>query len=457
MANPDLVRAKTAQLCHATPRWKKWAHVQETFIPRPRTETNNVSSDDTTEGSKSQGTDESSPNPTGSEKSYENDIHRLNVGDREFVLVGTAHISQQSVDLVRNVIEGEKPDCVCVELDAQRFEALSKEQRFQAQDLRSIIREKQLAALMMNLMLASYQKRLGMKLGVTPGSELLEATRTAEEMQIPISLCDRDIRITLRRAWNSLSLWRKGMLASGVLASAFDSPEISEEELARIRQQDVLTELMKELGETMPQLKTALIDERDAYLAQKIRATEGKKAVVVVGAGHLAGMSTAIASDHDIDLAAIEEIPAVSKAWKWVGWAIPAIILSSILYIGWSQGTAEAGQNALFWFFANAVPTGLGAAIALAHPLTILASFLAAPFTSLTPVIGAGYVAAGVQAWLVPPTVQEIQNVGEEMAQPGKWWSNRLLRILLAFILSTLGSIIGTWVGGVEVVSNLFG
>ena len=414
-----------------------------------------MSDNEPTDGDEKTGSDDSSNAPTPG-TSYEDDIHRLHVGEREFVLVGTAHISQQSVDLVREVIEGEKPDCVCVELDPQRFEALSKEQRFQAQDLRSIIRNKQLAALMMNLMLASYQKRLGMKLGVTPGSELLEATRTAEEMEIPISLCDRDIRITLRRAWNSLSFWRKSMLASGVLASAFESPEISEEELARIRQQDVLSELMKELGETMPQLKTALIDERDAYLAQKIRSTEGAKVVVVVGAGHLAGMSEAIASNQDIDLARIEEVPPVSPVWKWVGWAIPALVLTSILYIGLSQGFAEAGQNAVFWFFANAIPTGLGAALALAHPLTILASFVAAPFTSLTPVIGAGYVAAFVQVWFVPPTVQEIQDVGEEMAQPGRWWRNRLLRILLVFILTTLGSIIGTWVGGIEVVSNLF-
>jgi len=415
-----------------------------------------LSSDESTDANDIRASDGSSTITSQTEESYEADIQRLHVGGREFVLVGTAHISQQSVDLVRSVIEGEKPDCVCVELDAQRFEALSKEQRFQAQDLRSIIREKQLAALMMNLMLASYQKRLGMKLGVTPGSELLEATRTAEEMQIPISLCDRDIRITLRRAWNALSFWKKGMLVSGVLASAFENPEISEEELARIRQQDVLSELMKELGETMPQLKTALIDERDAYLAQKIRSAEGQKLVAVVGAGHLAGMSAAIASEVDIDLTRIEEIPAVSKAWKWVGWAIPALILGSLLFIGWSQGSAEAGQNALFWFFANAIPTGALAAVALAHPLTVVASFFAAPFTSLTPVIGAGYVAAFVQAWLVPPTVQEIQNVGDEMASPRNWWGNRLLRILLVFILTTLGSMIGTWVGGVEVVGNLF-
>ncbi len=371
--------------------------------------------------------------------------------------MGTAHISQQSVDLVREVIERERPDCVCVELDQQRYEALSQEKTFAAQDLRAVIRNQQLAALLMNLLLASYQKRLGMKLGVTPGKELLEATRVAEENDIPIALCDRDVRVTLRRAWAAISFWHKIQLASGVMASAFEDTEISEGELARIRQQDVLSELMRELGEAMPRLKTSLIDERDSYLAHKILGAGGKRIVAVVGAGHIEGMSRAIEAGEDIDLTEIETVPPVSPLWKWVGWAIPALILGSIGWIGYSQGFAQAGENALFWFLANAIPSGIGGVLALAHPLTSLAAFFAAPFTSLTPVIGAGYVAAFVQTWLVPPKVQEIQTVGEDIATLKGWWANRLLRILLVFILTTLGSVIGTWVGGVEIVSNLFG
>jgi len=371
--------------------------------------------------------------------------------------VGTAHISQQSVDLVREVIERERPDCVCVELDRQRYEALAEEKTFAAQDLRTVIRNQQLAALLMNLLLASYQKRLGMKLGVTPGKELLEATRAAQDYDIPIVLCDRDVRVTLRRAWAAISFWHKLQLASGVMASAFEDAEISEAELARIRQQDVLSELMRELGEAMPRLKTSLIDERDAYLAQKIRGAPGQKIVAVVGAGHIEGMSRAIEAGQDIDLTEIETVAPVSPVWKWVGWAIPALILGSIGWIGFSQGFARAGENALFWFLANAIPTGIGGLLALAHPLTTVAAFFAAPFTSLTPVIGAGYVAAFVQTWLVPPTVSEIQRVGEDIATLAGWWLNRLLRILLVFILTTLGSVIGTWVGGVEIVRNLFG
>jgi len=390
----------------------------------------------------------------GGARDYPSDVHVLHVDDREFILVGTAHISQQSVHLVRDVIERERPDAVCVELDVQRYEALSQERHFETQDLRAIIRNRQLATLLLNLVLASYQKRLGMKLGVTPGSELLEATRAAEAMGIPVALCDRDVRITLRRAWASLSLWRKLSLLSGVLASAFETPEITEEELARIRERDVLTELMDELGESLPELKRTLIDERDGYLAQKIRETPGRRIVAVVGAGHVAGMTRAIEGHQEIDLTAIEEIPPVSSVWKWLGWGIPAVILGSIAWIGASQGFGEAGQNALYWFFANAIPSGLGSLVALGHPLTVLAAFLGAPFTSLTPVIGAGYLAAFVQTWFVPPTVQEIRNVGDDIAGLRGWWRNRLLRILLVFVLVTVGSVVGTWVGGIEVVRN---
>jgi pheromone shutdown-related protein TraB len=384
------------------------------------------------------------------------DVNIVRVGDREFILVGTAHISQESVDLVREVIEKEEPDRVCVELDAQRYQALSQERRWEQLDLRQIIRSRQLTTLIANLLLASYQKRLGGKLGVTPGRELLEAAKTAEELDIPISLCDRDIRVTLRRAWGSLSLYRKAMLISTFAVSAFESPELSEEELRRIRQKDVLSELMEELGEAMPALKRTLIDERDRFLAQKIRDSEGKRIVAVVGAGHLAGMIEALRAEREDDLEEINTIPPISPVWKWVGWGIPALIIGALVYIGFTKGSSAAGENALFWFLANAIPTGIGGLIALSHPITVVAAFLSAPFTSLTPVIGAGYVAAGVQTYVRPPRVHEFQSLGDDFARLGGWWHNRLLKIFLTFGLTTIGSLIGTWVGGIEIARNLF-
>jgi pheromone shutdown-related protein TraB len=384
------------------------------------------------------------------------DVHELEVDGRHFILVGTAHISRESVDLVREVIDKERPDCVCVELDAQRYEALSQERRWEALDLREIIRNKQLTTLLMNLLLASYQRRLGLQLGVTPGSELLEATRAADEHGIPVALCDRDIRVTLRRAWHSIGFFRKLTLVATLLASVFDSPELSEEELTRIRQKDVLSELMNELGQAMPGLKRILIDERDAYLAQKMLACSGDKVVSVVGAGHVAGMLEALRQHKNVDLEAINTIPPVSPVWKWLGWSVPALILSSIAYIGITRGGAAAGENALYWFMANAIPSSIGSLIALGHPLTTVAAFFSAPFTSLTPVIGAGYVCAFVQTWMRPPRVHEFQSLGDDAGSFSGWWQNNLLRIFVVFALTTLGSVIGTWVGGYEIVSNLF-
>jgi pheromone shutdown-related protein TraB len=370
--------------------------------------------------------------------------------------VGTAHISRESVDLVREVIQKEEPDCVCIELDSRRYQALSQPQRFESLDLKQVIRTKQLATLMFNLVLASYQKYLGLQLGVQPGMELLEAARTAEARGIPVELCDRDIRVTLRRAWHSLSLFKKVLLLSSFLGGIFEKPELTEEDLRELRQQDVMSRLMQELGEAFPGLKTVLIDERDAFLTERIKQASGRRIVAVVGAGHLEGMRRALVEGRSADLEELSTLPPVSSTWKWIGWGIPAVILGSLLLIGLRQGASAAGENLLFWILANGIPAAMGAAVALAHPATIISAFLAAPITSLTPVIGAGYVTAFVQTYFKPPLVGELKEVAGVIGTLRGWWRNRLLRIFLVFVLTTLGSILGTWVGGAEIVSNLF-
>ena len=384
------------------------------------------------------------------------DVARIALPDgREILLVGTAHISRESVELVRAVIERERPDCVCVELDERRYKSLSEQRKWESTDLREIIRKKQLATLFVNLLLASYQKRLGGQLGVMPGSELLAAVRTAETHNIPVELCDRDIRITLRRAWGALSFFRKAQLLAGLTGSAFEEREISEDELRRIRNQDVLSEMMDELGKALPEIKRVLIDERDDYLAQKIRESQGNKVVAVVGAGHVRGMQAALSGDMQVDMAEITSIPPVSPLYSLLGWLIGVMILGSIAYIGFTRGPAAAGENALYWFLANGIPSAIGGVLALGHPLTVLSAFVAAPFTSLTPLIGAGYVTAFVQAYVYPPLVADFQTVGEDFSHLGRWFNSRLLRVFLVFLLTGLGSMAGTWVGGMKIVSSL--
>jgi pheromone shutdown-related protein TraB len=399
----------------------------------------------------------SSANNTDGRRDYPRDqVQILDVDGREVILVGTAHVSKESAELVRQVIGTEKPDRVCVELDSQRYEALTHKTRWEALDIKEVIRKKQLSTLMMSLLLSAYQKKLGLKLGVVPGTELLEATKAAAEYGIPVSLCDRDVRVTLRRAWRSTPWWKKALLLSTVLASVFEEKEITEEQISEMLKGDVVSEMMKELGEAMPSLKRVLIDERDLYLSHKMREAEGERIVAVVGAGHLEGIRRALLENEEVDLEEINEIPPVSPLWKWIGWGIPVAILGSIAYIGYSKGPEAAGDNALYWILANGIPCAIGAILALAHPATIVAAFVSAPITSLTPVIGAAYVTAFVQAYFRPPVVKEFQTVGEDVVVFRKWWENKLLRVFLAFLLPGLGSMLGSVLGGVEIFKNLF-
>ncbi|MGH7789367.1 MAG: TraB/GumN family protein [Candidatus Binatia bacterium] len=384
-----------------------------------------------------------------------NDVQRVQVGEREYLLVGTAHISQESADLVRTVIAAERPDCVCIELDERRHQALAQGSRFESLDLKTIIRNRQLAPLVMNLVLASYQRQLGGALGVTPGSELLAAAQTASELGIRVVLVDRDVRTTLRRAWAALSLWRKSELIAVVLGSMLEAPELSEEDLRNLRQQDVLSRLMGELGTAFPALKTVLIDERDAYLAERLRNAPGPRIVAVVGAGHVAGMRQALEQHRSADLAALDTVPEPSPLWKLAGWSIPAAIILSMALIGWRDGAAAVGDSAVFWILATGVPALIGATIALAHPLTILASFASAPLTTLSPLVGVGYVAAFVQAYVSPPLVREIRTVIDDVRIPIRWWQNRVLRICLVFLLTTIGASLGTLFGVAEILRSI--
>jgi pheromone shutdown-related protein TraB len=389
-------------------------------------------------------------------RDYPSDVQAIHLGTREIILIGTAHISKDSVDLVSRVIKSEMPDCVCVELDAKRYDTLSKKKRWESMDLKEIIRKKQLSTLLFNLMLASYQKKLGNQLGVLPGTELLVAVKTAEEKGISIALCDRDVRVTLRRAWHAISFFKKNYLLASLFSGLFDRAEITEEKLNELKKTDVLSELILELGQALPELKRVLIDERDTFLSERIKGAEGERIVAVVGAGHVEGIKKALLEDRHAQMEEINVIPPVSPIWKVLGWSIPAVILASLGVIALQKGCDVASDNIIYWILANGIPSSIGAMLALAHPLVIVSAFAAAPVTSLTPVIGAGYVTAFVQVLVQPPVVREFETVLEDMSTLIGWWKNKLLKVFLAFLLPGLGSMIGSWIGGYEIISNLF-
>ena len=384
------------------------------------------------------------------------DVQVVEVDGRRFVLVGTAHVSRESAALVRKVIEEESPDAVCIELDAQRHRALTQGPDWTSLDLRQLIRTRQLPTFVLHLLLGTYQKRRGMDLGVTPGVELLEAARVAEERGIPVELADRSVRVTILRAWRSLGWWRKNKLVAAILAGLFSDQKLSEDDLRELRRQDVLTEMIRELAQEMPELKDALIDERDLYLAEKIRRTTGRKIVAVVGAGHAQGVARLLGEGQAVDLEPLDQVPAGSPAWKYVGWLIPVSIVAAFGTLAWTRGPEVAGENLKMWALATGIPCGLGAIAALAHPLTILTAFVIAPITTLHRLLGAGHVTALVQAGGQPPRVGDYLTVSDELGHAAAWWRNRLLRVLLAFILPSLGAMAGLYLGAGALLRELF-
>lgn len=372
------------------------------------------------------------------------DIYRIKKDDREFVLIGTAHISQVSKDLVRATIEAEAPDTVCVELDEGRLKSIKEPDRWKKTDLKQVIKNKQLGTLIANLVLGSYQKRMGAQTGVKPGSELKEAVDCAEGRGAELVLADRDIKITLRRTWACTPWYRKLSLLGGLFASIFDKTEVSEEDLAKIKEQDALSAMMQDFGKSFPEVKQVLIDERDQFLASKIKNAPGKKIVAVVGAGHMNGIAKIIEEDRELPSEeSISVIPKSAPIWKVIGWAIPVAIIASIIAVGVHAGFEKAGELSLQWAMLTGGGAMLGTVIAGGHPVTILVALVAAPFTGLTPLIGVGFFTALTQVYMRPPRVSEMETLADDIWQVKRWWKNRVTRVILCFLCPGIPAIIG--------------
>jgi pheromone shutdown-related protein TraB len=382
-------------------------------------------------------------------------VHRLNADGKEIILVGTAHVSMESVRLVEEVIRAETPDAVCVELCAARHQALRQKDRWQDMDIVKVIREKKAFLLLSNLLLASFQKRIAKKMDVTPGAEMQKAIELAETTGAQLCLADRDIRTTLSRAWHALGVWSKAKLVFQLLVSMGQAEDITAEEIERLKQRDVLEALLSEVGRSMPMLKTILIDERDRFLAAKIRQAPGKKIVAVVGAGHVPGIMQHWS--ESIDLAALEQLPPPGKMSALLKWVLPGSIVA-LFIAGFFYGGKGAGtEMVVLWSACTGVLAGLGAALALAHPATVLSSVIVAPFTTLHPMIAAGWVSGMVEAFSRKPKVKDLESLPDDILSFKGFWRNKVTRILLVVAFTNLGASVGTLVAFPVIVNMLLG
>ncbi|WP_079525864.1 TraB/GumN family protein [Halobacillus hunanensis] len=379
----------------------------------------------------------------------EENITRLQIGEKELILIGTAHVSKHSAEQVKEVIEAEQPDSVCVELDEQRYQSIKDGNSWRDMDIFKVIKEKKATLLLMNLAISSFQNRMAKQFGIKPGQEMIQGIESAQETGAELVLADRNIQITFARIWRGLGLKGKAMLLTQVVASIFSKESISEEELEKMKEKDTINSVLNEFAEAFPKLKRPLIDERDQFLAQKIKEAPGNKVVAVLGAAHVPGIKEEIKEEHD--LTRLNELPPKSKAPKVIAWTIPVILIALIAFT-FSADPSAGLQQTISWVLWNGTLSAIGTAIALGHPLAILTAFVAAPITSLDPITAAGWFAGFVQAYFVRPNVGDFERISDDVHSVKGFWRNKATRILLVVVLANLGSSLGTFIGGADVV-----
>ncbi len=376
-------------------------------------------------------------------------IETINIDSKTYILIGTAHVSQESVEEVKETLLNEKPDTVCIELCQQRYDTIVNNTNWKNMDIVQVIREKRIAVLFINLLLSAFQKKIGDSVGIRPGSELKQAITTAQEENIHIEVIDRNIRTTLKRLWSNLRLRDKLRFFSELIASFFVQDSISKEEIEALKNKDMLEQLLENFGGQLPTLKETLIDERDAYMAQKLRPIQGEKIAVVVGAGHLPGIVSILKGDNTniSSLETLEEMPKPKITTRLLKWLLPALVLALFAY-GFTKFDFSHGWNMFkTWFWINAALAAVGTVLARGHWITVIVAFVAAPFTSLNPAIAAGWVAGLTEAIVRKPKVEDIDHLHNDITSLSGWYKNKVTRILLVIALANLGSFIGSLIG----------
>lgn len=369
---------------------------------------------------------------------------------REIVIMGTAHVSRESVDEVCAYIAEQSPNHVCVEIDAARYQSLTSGAGWSQLNIYQVLKSRRGFLLLGNLVLSSFQKRIGADLGVRPGEEMRAAIEASQAAGIPYSLCDRDIQTTLKRAWMKTGFWGKNKLLAALLSSVFTRESFNAEEIESLKQTSAIESMMNELADYLPSVKHVLIDERDRFLATRIFEARGERILAVVGAGHVPGIVSWLkrleSGEASTDLSDINVIPPPKPISKVLPWVIPAAVFTLIVLgfvrSGWAGGFSMLSR----WILVNGTLSAVGALAALAHPVTIIASFLAAPFTSMNPTIGVGMVSGLIEAVLRKPRVSDFESLQDDILSVRGFFRNRLTHILLVFLFSTIGSAIGTFI-----------
>ncbi len=396
----------------------------------------------------------------------------LELAGRRIVLIGTAHVSRESVDEAVAAIDSEKPDMVCVELDANRWRSMTSPDAWEKTDIIRIIKDGKAFLLLATLALSAFQKRMGADSGVKPGEEMVAAVHAAEAAGIPYTFCDRDVQTTLRRAWGRSNFWNKAKLMAQLIASAFGTEKPDAAEIEKLKNKSELDQMMNELADYLPSVKETLIDERDRYLAARIWSSAGQRIVAVIGAGHADGVvfwlermavsgtdgsgSGSAGLPASTDVSDLETIPPPGIIARSAGWLVPALIVGLIVAGFFTSGAEASLDLVVRWLLLNGSLAAIGALLCFAHPLTIIVSFLAAPIGTLNPLVAVGLFSGVTEAWLRKPRVSDFQSLSSDVATLRGFYTNKVTHILLVFFLSSMGGAIGNFIALPILASGAF-
>ena len=377
--------------------------------------------------------------------------------DERLRIIGTAHISSASVALVREQIEEWKPDLVAVELCKSRLRSLQQPDDLDNDDLLKIISDGRSSMILLQSALAAQQRRMGVETGEKPGAELLAAIEVADEKGVEHALIDRDVVITLRRAWRKMGLREKWRVLNALLWED-DDEEFELDDL--LEDSDMLTTLLEEARDAAPRAGEVLIDERDVFLAGRIQQVRGKgKVLAVVGAGHINGVIEHLKQPAMETTSRLSELSSEPPKPIWpkvVMWAIPIFLTSVVGYLVWNGETEALKDTLWYWTAANAILAGLGVALARGHPLSILVGALASPITSLNPTLAAGWFAGYTQLKIAAPTGSDATEF-LALQDYSVFYRNRVGKVLLVTALGNLGSALGAWLAGGAIVGIIIG
>jgi len=383
----------------------------------------------------------------------EENVVRLEYHGKEIILVAAAHVLKQSAELIKRVIDEERPDSVCVELDEARYHNIQDPKAWENTDIIKVIKTKKAGFLFANLILASFQKKIAKNLNTVAGQEMLQGIDSAKETDAQLVLADRSIQTTFIRIWRKLSFFEKIKLIFSLLYSFGDDNDISNEDVSHLLKADVLESVTIEMRKQFPKIAEILISERDQYLAYKIKEAPGNKVVAVLGGAHVPGVKEEIFKIQNISK--LLEVPPKSMASRIVGWVIPVVIMGLIIFS--FIANIETGMHQVSeWILWTGVLAALFTALSFGHPLSILTSLVAAPFTTLNPLIACGWLTGLVEATIRKPVVEDINNIPKDIFTVKGFFTNRFLKVLLIVIMANIGSSIGSFVAGLGIVKTLF-